>query len=267
MSQPKPVIVIVPGGFCSPEIYQDVANILRDDGFTTIVIRLTTTRSLPSEDPANDEYKTLASKGMLDDVKEIHNSIAKELDEGSEVVIFGHSYGSLPGLLAVEAHILEERRAKGLTGGIKVYAAVARFAFAVRERNIYGTIEQGPVMPNHSHECVQIKEGGLVHLHDTFKSSFFSDLPTKEQEEAWRKVLGSHSRKSFDHLSGFINADVKIPMTYVKCEKDQVLPPEYQEKFIQAGGFNKVESLASGHFPFLGMPKETAELFGRIAMA
>ncbi|RGP68587.1 hypothetical protein FSPOR_5224 [Fusarium sporotrichioides] len=266
MSQPKPVIVIVPGGFCSPEIYQDVAHILRDDGFTAIVIRLTTTRSLPSEDPANDEYKTLASKGMLDDVKEIHNSIAKELDEGSEVVIFGHSYGSLPGLLAIEGHILEERGAKGLTGGIKAYAAVAGFAFAVRKRNIYGTTEQGPVMPGHSHECGQMKERGLVHLHSTFKSSFFSDLPASEHNKAWEKVLGSHSRKSFDHLADFINADVKIPTTYVKCEKDDVLPLEYQEKFLQAGGFDKVESLPSGHFPFLSMPKETAELFGRIAM-
>jgi pimeloyl-ACP methyl ester carboxylesterase len=262
MTPTKPVIVIVPGGFCSPDIYQDVANVLLEEGFTVKVIRLTTTRSLLSDDPANVEYKTLASKGMLDDVKEIHDSIAKELDGGSEVVIFGHSYGSLPGLLAIEGHTLGERKTKGLAGGIKAYAAVAGFAFAVRERNIYGTTEQGPVMPNHSHE-----EGGLVHLHDTFRSSFFSDLPASEHDKAWEKVLGSQSRKSFDHLADFINADVKISMTYVKCEKDEVLPPEYQEKFIQAGGFHQVESLPSGHFPFLSMPQETAGLFKQIAMA
>ncbi|UZP42979.1 hypothetical protein NXS19_010795 [Fusarium pseudograminearum] len=261
MTQNKPVIVLIPGGFCSPEIYQAVADFLREDGFTVKIITLTSTRTLPSEDPAHDEYKDLASKGMLDDVKEIHDSIAKELDERSEVVLFGHSYGSLPGLLSLEGYTLEERKAKGLAGGIKSYAAVAGFAFAVRERNIYGTTEQGPVMPNHSHE-----EGGLVHLHDTFKSSFFSDLPADQRDEAWKKVLGSHSRKSFDHLADFINTDVKIPTTYVKCEKDEVLPPMYQDNFIQAGGFSKVESLPSGHFPFLSMPKETAELFGRIAM-
>lgn len=152
MTQNKPVIVLIPGGFCSPETYQAVADCLREDSFTVKVITLTTTRTLPSEDPDHDEYKDLASKGMLDDVKEIHDSIAKELDEGSKVVLFGHSYGSLPGLLSIEGYTLEERKAKGLAGGIKAYAAVAGFAFAVRERNIYGTTEQGPVMPNHSHE-------------------------------------------------------------------------------------------------------------------
>ncbi|KAM0227019.1 hypothetical protein ACHAPO_011903 [Fusarium lateritium] len=262
MPQTKPVIVIIPGGFCSPEIYQDVASILRTDGFPAKVIKLTATGNVPLENAADDEYKALANKGMLDDVKEIHDSITKELDEGSEVVLFGHSYGSLPGLLSIEGHTLEERKTKGLAGGIKGYAAVAGFAFAVRKRNIYGTTEQGPVMPNHSHE-----EGGLVHLHDTFKSSFYSDLPSNEQDEAWKKVLSSQSRKSFDHLADFINADVKIPTTYVKCEKDEVLPPAYQDNFIQAGGFSKVESLPSGHFPFLSKPKETAELFKRIAMA
>ncbi|KAG8670410.1 hypothetical protein FPOAC1_009824 [Fusarium poae] len=262
MTQNKPLIVIVPGGFCSPDIYEDVANILREDGFTAKVIRLTTCGNVPIENPTHDECKALADKGMLDDVKEIHDNIAKELDEGSEVVLFGHSYGSLVGLLAIEGYTLEERKAKGLAGGIKGYAAVAGFAFTVRDRNIYGTTEQGPVMPNHSHET-----GGLVHLHDTFKASFYSDLSTSEQDEAWKKVLGSQSRKSFDHLAGFINSDVKIPTTYVKCENDQVLPAAIQANIIQAGGFNKVEHLLSGHFPFLSMPKETAQLFERIAMA
>jgi alpha-beta hydrolase superfamily lysophospholipase len=155
MTENKPVIVIVPGGFCSPEIYQDVANILREDGFTVIVPRLTITKNLSSKDPTDEEYKLLASKGMLDNVKEIHDSIAKELDGGSEVVIFGHSYGSLPGLLAIEGHTVEERKVKGLPGGIKGYGVVSGFAFAMRGRNILGTTEQGPVMPNHSHEVRQ----------------------------------------------------------------------------------------------------------------
>jgi hypothetical protein len=106
-----------------------------------------------------------------------------------------------------------------------------------------------------------------VHIHDTFKPAFFSDLPAKEQDAAWEKVLGSQSRKSFDHLADFINTDVKIPKTYVKCEKDEVALPAYQDMFIQSGGFDRVESLPSGHFPFLSIPRETAELFGRIAMA
>jgi predicted alpha/beta hydrolase len=152
MSQAKPVIAIVPGGFCGPQIYQDVASALRDDGFTVVIPTLTTTKDLSTKDPTSAEYKDFASKGLPDDVKEIHDSLASELDKGSEVVIFGHSYGSLPALISLEGQTVEERKAKGLSGGIKAYAAVSGFAYTMRGKNIMGTTEDLPVMPYHTLE-------------------------------------------------------------------------------------------------------------------
>ncbi|KAF5601750.1 pectin lyase precursor [Fusarium pseudocircinatum] len=218
MAESKPVIAIVPGGFCSPEVYQPVANILEQDGFTVIIPRLTVTKTLTSKDPTSTEFKDLSNKGLLDDVKEIHDRLASELEKGSEVVIFGHSYGSLPGLLAIEGHTVAERKAKGLSGGIKGYVAVAGMG---------------------SSTC------------DAAKPLFFSDLPPERRDEAWKLVLGSQSQKSLSDVSDFINSDATIPKTYVLCEKDQTVPPELQEMLIQAGGFDKVEKLSSGHFPFV----------------
>ncbi|VTT63627.1 unnamed protein product [Fusarium fujikuroi] len=239
MAENKPVIAIVPGGFCSPEVYQPVANILEQDGFNVIIPRLTVTKTLTSRDPATPEFKELANKGLLDDVEEIHSRLASEFEKGSEVVIFGHSYGSLPALLAIEGQTIAERKTKGLSGGIKGYVAVAGFAYAQKGKNARGDTEPAPPMP---------------------------DLPPEKQDEAWKLVLGSQSQKSLGHVSDFINSDVTVPKTYILCEKDQTVPPELQEMLIQAGGFEKVEKLSSGHFPFVSIPQETAELFAQIAL-
>ncbi|KAH7229788.1 Alpha/Beta hydrolase protein [Fusarium oxysporum] len=260
MAESKPVIAIVPGGFCSPEVYQPVADILEQDGFTVIIPRLTVTKNLTSKDPASPEFKELANKGLLDDVKEIHERLASEFGKGSEVVIFGHSYGSLPGLLAIEGHTVEERQAKGLSGGIKGYVAVAGFAYAQRGKNARGDTEPAPPMPYFEHE------DGIFHMTDAAKPLFFSDLSPDKQDEAWKLVLGSQSQKSLSDVSEFINSDVTIPKTYVLCEKDQTVPPELQEMLIQAGGFDQVEKLSSGHFPFVSIPEETAKLFAQIAL-
>ncbi|KAK2680221.1 Alpha/beta hydrolase fold-1 [Fusarium oxysporum f. sp. vasinfectum] len=177
MAESKPVIVIVPGGFCSPEVYQPVADILEQDGFTVIIPRLTVTKNLTSKDPASPEFKELANKGLVDDVKEIHERLASEFGKGSEVVIFGHSYGSLPGLLAIEGHTVEERQAKGLSGGIKGYVAVAGFAYAQRGKNARGDTEPAPPMPYFEHE------DGIFHMTEAAKPLFFSDLsPTNKMK-------------------------------------------------------------------------------------
>ncbi|KAG5770192.1 hypothetical protein H9Q72_002857 [Fusarium xylarioides] len=260
MAESKPVIVIVPGGFCSPEVYQPVANILEQDGFTVIIPKLTVTKTLTSKDPTSQEFKGLANKGLLDDVKEIHGRLAPEFEKGSEAVIFGHSYGSLPALLAIEGHTISERKAKELSGGIKGYVAVAGFAYAQRGKNARGDTEPAPPMPYFEHEDV------VFHMTDAAKPLFFSDLPPERQDEAWKLVLGSQSQKSLGHVSDFINSDVTIPKTYVLCDKDQTVPPELQEMLIQAGGFDKVEKLSSGHFPFVSIPEETAKLFAQIAL-
>ncbi|KAF4333138.1 alpha beta hydrolase family domain protein [Fusarium beomiforme] len=260
MSQTKPVIVIVPGGFCSPEVYKPVAKILEQDGFTVIIPTLTVTKNLTSKDSTTTEFKDLANKGLLDDVKEIHDLLAAEFDKGSEVVIFGHSYGSLPALLALEGQTVQERQAKGLAGGFKGYVAVAGFAYTLRGRNARGDTEQAPPMPYFEHE------DGVFHMTEAAKPLFFSDLSAEKQDEAWKLVLGSQSRKSLNHLSQFINSDVTIPKTYVLCEKDETVPPQYQEMCIQAGGFDKVEKLPSGHFPFVSIPEETAKLFAQISL-
>jgi hypothetical protein len=152
MSQFKPVIVMVPGGFCDPIIYDKVANIMREDGFLVLVPRLTVTKNFHSKDPTSQELEDLAHKGLPDDVKQIHAELLPLLDQGHEAFLTGHSYGSLPALMAIQGHTIQERSARGLCGGIKGYAVVAGFAYAMRGRNVMGDTEDARPMPYFEHQ-------------------------------------------------------------------------------------------------------------------
>ncbi|CAH0035681.1 unnamed protein product [Clonostachys rhizophaga] len=259
MSQTKPVIAIVPGGFCSPDVYAKVADILQNDGFEAIVPRLKVTESLPSKDPTTKEFKDLANKDLPDDVQAILADLTPLLDQGRKALIVGHSYGSLPALLTTQGQTVEERSAKGLPGGIKAYAVVAGFAYGTRGRNVRGNLEDAPALSYFVHE------EGIFHIQPAAKPLFFSDLPSEEQDSAWTSVLGSQSRKSLGYVSEFITTDLRVPKTYILCEKDEVVPPAVQERFAAMGKFDQVEMLPTGHFPFLSSPEKTAELLNLIA--
>ena len=60
-----------------------------------------------------------------------------------------------------------------------------------------------------------------------------------------------------------------MPITYVRCAKDNVIPPEFQDALIDiAGGREKVNvvELDSSHSPMLSMPKKCAEIIAKAAM-
>lgn len=53
---------------------------------------------------------------------------------------------------------------------------------------------------------------------------------------------------------------MKVPKTYLLCEKDETVSPEYQESFIKTGGFDKVVRVSTGHVPFVSEPGKVAEV-------
>lgn len=53
-----------------------------------------------------------------------------------------------------------------------------------------------------------------------------------------------------------------VPSTYLICENDMAVPPQFQEMFAQATGAKDVEKCAAGHSPMLS---ELDMLVGKIA--
>jgi hypothetical protein len=76
----------------------------------------------------------------------------------------------------------------------------------------------------------------------------YSDLPDDEAA-LWESRLIPQSyavQKSKMDLAAY----KYVSSTYVICEKDKAVPPQYQEMFAGAAG-SKVVRIASGHMPML----------------
>lgn len=156
MASAKPVVVIVPGGFCSPSTYDHVGKLLHQQGYETIIPSLTVCGDLSSKTAASHEWKDMAQKGTADDVKLIHSLLLPFLDAGRKAVIVTHSYGSVPGMLSIEGQTVSERAANGHNGGIVAFVSVSGFAHPVSGKNVYGSDEDPPLMPYHTLEVSQL---------------------------------------------------------------------------------------------------------------
>lgn len=56
-----------------------------------------------------------------------------------------------------------------------------------------------------------------------------------------------------------------VPRSYIICDNDQAIPPEFQREMAQDVPVADRYSLASSHSPFFAMPKQLAELLDAIA--
>jgi alpha-beta hydrolase superfamily lysophospholipase len=145
----KPVIVLVPGLFHKPSSWDKVAKPLRDQGYTVLTPPLAVGGDLTGKTPESPEWKELAGKGFVDDKDVILKEMEPFLDAGREVILVGHSFGSVPATLAVEGNTVEERKAKGQKGGVVQLVHIAGFSYPVRGKSLFGDDNEPPLMPYH----------------------------------------------------------------------------------------------------------------------
>jgi hypothetical protein len=103
----KPAIVIVPGSFAPPELYNGVAEPLRTKGYELSIANLKTVGKKPGPLPT-----------IYDDAAAIAEEVTKFADEGKDVVIIAHSYGGIPTSEAVKGLTKAQREKEGKKGGI-----------------------------------------------------------------------------------------------------------------------------------------------------
>jgi hypothetical protein len=114
----KPVIIIVHGAWHRPLHYINVVSSLKDLGYTVEIPALAT----------SGWEETVTEKTLDDDVDIIRRSMMPHLEAGEEIVMVCHSFGGIPGTDSVVGESVQERKAKGLEGGIKAVVFIAAFA-------------------------------------------------------------------------------------------------------------------------------------------
>lgn len=96
----------------------------------------------------------------------------------------------------------------------------------------------------------------------------FSDLPL-EEGVAWIKKFPQHSAISF--VNPLTHAGYKdIPVSYLLCEKDLVIPPEVQKTGIEmiekeSGRKVDVTAIPRDHVPNARYPEEVADWIVKVA--
>ena len=96
-------------------------------------------------------------------------------------------------------------------------------------------------------------------LTEDAKPLFYSDLSPEAADAAFASLCKFQSRKSLNTFPQFIESEITVPKTYLQCELDKTVPPEFQQVMIQVGGFGNVVKLESGHSPFLSVPNKVVE--------
>ena len=245
MATKKPTIIFVPGAWHRPDAFAEVRGILEAAGYTTVGVSLA---SVGAKEPLS---------GFEPDVARIRAAIQSACDADEDVVLFMHSYGSLPACDAVRGLDKVSRRKDGKSGGVT--ALFFCCAFMLPEGGSLLGMCGGEPMP-----WWIIEDDRRVVRPDTPKKIFYNDLDD-ETAKKWIAQLKPLSYKVFSSEVTYA-AWRDVPSTYLLCEQDQAILIEWQKGMVEGAKVNvTTETLDCSHSPFLSMPKKVAEAVRRAA--
>lgn len=134
MSASKPVIVLIPGAWHTPEGFTSLVTLLSIANYPCIPL------SVPSASahPGHPDFSQ--------DVTAVRNTITTLVEGGKEVVVVMHSGGSIPGSQALEHLSRSERQKEDKTGGVirLVYIGILLPKAGISMFENFNTIMQSP---------------------------------------------------------------------------------------------------------------------------
>lgn len=111
-----PTIVLVPGAWCTPIVYDALRATL-------------TSRDLPSTAIAHPSIGAEPpSKTLTDDVAHLRSELVSMINKGKDIILVLHSYGGVVGSGAVEGLGKAERAQQGKQGGVVMVVYMSAFA-------------------------------------------------------------------------------------------------------------------------------------------
>ncbi|EHA55151.1 hypothetical protein MCOR27_005587 [Pyricularia oryzae] len=235
MSAPnKTAIILVHGAWHTPSHLEGLAEPLRKDF-------LVDAPALDTSGPAD----VVRSKGLQDNVAAVLKMIQPHLDAGREVVVVAHSAGGVTVPEAVAGNTVQERRAKGLDGGVKAVIFIA--SLLVLPGGI-SLAEQAGRMP--SEPWYETVDGALV-LNPGAENIFYNDIDEAKALEAIEKTTCQSTRLFTDKVEHG-SLSIQAPMTYIVCEKDVCILPAVLNMMADGLGDKCTKvSLDCGHTPWM----------------
>lgn len=118
MSSEKPTILLIPGAWLPASAFEDVATILRAQGYPVHTMALLSVGGPTSTTVADD----------AEDIRQRY--LNKFIMEGKEVIIVMHSYSGIPGTESVKGFARKDLAAQGKKGGVVGLIYITAFLIA-----------------------------------------------------------------------------------------------------------------------------------------
>ncbi|KAI1460962.1 alpha/beta-hydrolase [Annulohypoxylon moriforme] len=248
MAPKQPIVVLVPGAWSVPAMYNKLADALEAKAFTIHV------PALPSNNGARPPNASHA-----DDVAVVREVVKSDVDEGNDVFLIMHSYGGVVGTSAVEGLSRKDRQAKGLPGGVVHLLYLSAYLLA-KGQSVWKVVEatglEDEIRPH-----LIINEDGTWLPRDPVVA-IFHDLEPADQEE--QKGLVTVHNMACVHGEATYEAWKDIPSTYVRTTEDQCVMQPYQDFCVKnaedAGVRLDVVSFECAHAAYVRFPEELAGL-------
>ncbi|KAJ9646185.1 uncharacterized protein PV06_02014 [Exophiala oligosperma] len=267
---PLPTVLLVHGAWHSPEHFEPLIAALEARGFKAL------TASLPSVHYA--EQARPPPTELAADVEAIASLARTELDANpqTDIVLLGHSYGSLPASCAVQSLDKPSRRKSGHANGITALFAISGLLLPSGSSPWEMGGRQYPAQMSVSKQMFPDPSGNGPDVEVVFTTPsdppgpidlLYHDVEAKEAERytAMLKPFVFNNHYSVVPCAGYL----AVPTFYLLCSDDHALPPAVQEMVVAGanadieanGGVGNVEitRIHSSHSPFLSRVAETSD--------
>lgn len=221
MSSKKPIILIIGGGWHTPQSYSKLVEQLQVLGCEVQVPRL------PSMNESRPPNADLSS-----DTDHIRSVAEGLIDKGHDIVVLMHSYGGQVGTNALHGLGQEFRKQNGSNGGITHLIYLAAHVIPEGKAMIDGVKHFGheELMPfafdfAEDMSCVSRDPRTLL-VGET-------DLPASEVDEYLGSLVRWNGQAMYQPLTTSRAAWRDIPVTYVHTTQDMTVPLDYQKWFVE----------------------------------
>ncbi len=233
-------ILLIHGAWCSASTWDEVLPFLSEAGHQAKAI------DLPGHGARSAE---IGQTGLV----EYGAAIVADLERFGEAVLVGHSMGGM----AISA--AAESRPDLVRSLIYVAAFLPRDGDSLldlkkRERHtIGGAVCRGPI----EHTTV---------LDPIMAAEFlFQDASERQKAIGLSRLCPQANAPQTDRIRLSAGRFGSVSRDYVVCSRDNTITPELQRKMSVETPCERVEELASGHFPQLTRPGDLAALIGKFA--
>ncbi|RMZ67766.1 signal peptide protein [Pyrenophora seminiperda CCB06] len=233
----KPIIVLTPGAWHTPDCFDITREQLHQRGWETEAVAHP---SVGAEPP---------TKGLADDAAALHSTLERLADDGKEIVLVVHSYGGMVGQNALVDLGYKQRKAAGKKGGVIILVYLA--AFVAPKGATIKTMLGGQFLP-------WMKIDGDYGYAATPEVVFYHDLDEVAQKAAISKLKHQSARIFTDEVT--YEPWNEVPSMYFFCENDKALPLQVQQGMAQMlGADTPTYKTVGSHSPFLSQPQEVVE--------